>query len=54
MGLVITAVLSTCGISVFVFAATAVLSLPKQFIAVYLGVILEKNGNGGVQALHKL
>ncbi|KAJ3782364.1 hypothetical protein GGU11DRAFT_748191 [Lentinula aff. detonsa] len=35
-----TAVFSTCGMNVFVFAVAAVLSLPKQFITVYLGVIL--------------
>ncbi|KAF8829897.1 hypothetical protein HHX47_DHR2000067 [Lentinula edodes] len=35
-----TAVFSTCGMNVFVFSIAAILSLPKQFITVYLGVIL--------------
>ncbi|KAJ3969958.1 hypothetical protein EV361DRAFT_918341 [Lentinula raphanica] len=35
-----TAVFSTCGMNIFVFSIAAILSLPKQFITVYLGVIL--------------
>lgn len=41
-----TAVFSTCGMSVWVFALAAFLSLPKQFINVYIGVILEESGTG--------
>lgn len=41
--LVTTAVFSTCGMGIFTFAIAAVLSLPKQFITVYLGVILEQS-----------
>lgn len=31
---------------IFVFCLAAILSLPKQFITVYLGVILEQSGTG--------
>lgn len=44
---VTTAVFSTCGMSIFTFAIAAVLSLPKQFITVYLGVAMEQSENGG-------
>lgn len=36
-----TAVFSTCGMNIFIFSLAAVLSMPKQLITVYLGVILE-------------
>ncbi|KAI0951488.1 hypothetical protein AcW1_008522 [Taiwanofungus camphoratus] len=42
-----TAVFSTCGMGVWTFCAAAFLSLPKQFITVYLGVALEQSDNGG-------
>ncbi|KAE9399671.1 hypothetical protein BT96DRAFT_801982, partial [Gymnopus androsaceus JB14] len=35
-----TAIFSTCGMNIFVFSIAAILSSPKQFITVYLGVIL--------------
>ncbi|KAJ3510802.1 hypothetical protein NLJ89_g4469 [Agrocybe chaxingu] len=41
-----TAVFSTCGMSIFVFSIAAILSMPKQFITVYLGVILEQSSTG--------
>ncbi|GJJ13613.1 hypothetical protein Clacol_007869 [Clathrus columnatus] len=41
-----TAVFSTCGMSVWIFALAAFFSLPKQFITVYIGVILEESGTG--------
>ncbi|KAJ7207948.1 snare associated Golgi protein-domain-containing protein, partial [Mycena pura] len=41
-----TAVFSTCGMNIFVFSIAAILSLPKQFITVYLGVILEQSDAG--------
>ncbi|KAJ7911550.1 hypothetical protein B0H13DRAFT_2009146 [Mycena leptocephala] len=41
-----TAVFSTCGMNIFVFSLAAFLSLPKQFITVYLGVILEQADAG--------
>ncbi|KAF7789749.1 hypothetical protein EIP86_000695 [Pleurotus ostreatoroseus] len=41
-----TAVFSTCGMNIWVFMAAAFLSLPKQFITVYLGVALEDSEKG--------
>ncbi|KAK0200346.1 hypothetical protein DFS33DRAFT_1360713 [Desarmillaria ectypa] len=41
-----TAIFSTCGMGIIVFCIAAILSLPKQFIAVYLGVILEQSSTG--------
>jgi len=41
-----TAVFSTCGMGFWTFLVAAVLSLPKQFISVYLGVALEESNNG--------
>ncbi|KAK0187210.1 hypothetical protein F5146DRAFT_1063939 [Armillaria mellea] len=41
-----TAVFSTCGMGIIVFCIAAILSLPKQFITVYLGVILEESSTG--------
>ena len=44
--IVTTAVFSTCGMNIWVFMAAAFLSLPKQFITVYLGVALEDSEKG--------
>ncbi|CAE6474183.1 cytoplasm protein [Rhizoctonia solani AG-1 IA] len=41
-----TAVFSTCGMGIWIFTLAAFLSLPKQFITVYLGVILEQSADG--------
>ncbi|KIM44279.1 hypothetical protein M413DRAFT_443299 [Hebeloma cylindrosporum] len=41
-----TAVFSTCGMGIFVFSLAAILSMPKQFITVYLGVILAQSSTG--------
>ncbi|KAF8630557.1 hypothetical protein AX17_005369 [Amanita inopinata Kibby_2008] len=41
-----TAVFSACGMGIIVFSIAAILSLPKQFITVYLGVILEQSDTG--------
>ncbi|KAL0948375.1 hypothetical protein HGRIS_010957 [Hohenbuehelia grisea] len=41
-----TAVFSACGMGIFVFSLAAILSMPKQFITVYLGVILEQSESG--------
>ncbi|KAH7101700.1 snare associated Golgi protein-domain-containing protein, partial [Auriculariales sp. MPI-PUGE-AT-0066] len=38
-----TAIFATCGMNIFVFTIAAILSLPKQFITVYAGVVLEAN-----------
>lgn len=43
---VTTAVFSTCGMGIIVFSIAALLSMPKQFITVYLGVILEQSSTG--------
>ncbi|CEL63371.1 Golgi apparatus membrane protein TVP38 OS=Podospora anserina (strain S / ATCC MYA-4624 / DSM 980 / FGSC 10383) GN=TVP38 PE=3 SV=1 [Rhizoctonia solani AG-1 IB] len=43
---VTTAVFSTCGMGIWIFMLAAFLSLPKQFITVYLGVILEQSADG--------
>ena len=43
---VTTAVFSTCGMGFWTFAIAAVLSLPKQFVTVYLGVALEQSADG--------
>ncbi|KAG6809198.1 hypothetical protein H0H92_001185 [Tricholoma furcatifolium] len=42
-----TAIFSTCGMNIFVFIIAAILSMPKQFITVYLGVLLEQSATGG-------
>ncbi|KAI0314644.1 hypothetical protein OF83DRAFT_1135849 [Amylostereum chailletii] len=36
-----TAVFSTCGMGIITFSIAAILSLPKQFVTVYLGVLIE-------------
>ncbi|KDQ15982.1 hypothetical protein BOTBODRAFT_31431 [Botryobasidium botryosum FD-172 SS1] len=41
-----TAVFSTCGMNIFIFSLAAILSLPKQLVIVYLGVILEQSETG--------
>ncbi|KAI0806058.1 snare associated Golgi protein-domain-containing protein [Irpex lacteus] len=41
-----TAVFSTCGMSIWTFSIAAFLSLPKQFLTVYLGVALEQSETG--------
>ncbi|KXN80895.1 Golgi apparatus membrane protein TVP38 [Leucoagaricus sp. SymC.cos] len=41
-----TAIFSTCGMGIIVFSIAAILSMPKQFITVYLGVILEQSADG--------
>lgn len=40
-----TAIFSVCGMGVFAFMLAAVLSLPKQFITFYIGVMLESDPN---------
>ncbi|KAK7691171.1 hypothetical protein QCA50_006274 [Cerrena zonata] len=49
-----TAVFSTCGMNVWVFAAAAFFSLPKQFLTVYLGVALEQSENGQTSTTDKI
>ena len=40
--------------NVFVFSAAAILSLPKQFITVYVGVVLEEAGTGSATTKNKI
>jgi uncharacterized membrane protein YdjX (TVP38/TMEM64 family) len=44
--IVTTAVFSTCGMNIWTFSVAAFLSLPKQFLTVYLGVALEQSEDG--------
>jgi len=41
-----TAIFATCRMSLWIFLAAAVLSLPKQFLSVYIGVAFEQSANG--------
>ena len=50
---VTTAVFSTCGMGIWTFSIAAILSLPKQFITVYLGVALEQSEDGQYRARSK-
>ncbi|KAG6334575.1 hypothetical protein ID866_4512 [Astraeus odoratus] len=49
-----TAVFSLCGMKVFIFIAAAILSLPKQFITVYIGTLLEEEADGSVTTTDKV
>jgi len=49
-----TAVFSTCGMGIIVFSIAATLSLPKQLITVYLGVILEQSGTGSTSTKSRI
>ncbi|EIN03918.1 hypothetical protein PUNSTDRAFT_138961 [Punctularia strigosozonata HHB-11173 SS5] len=41
-----TAVYSTCGMSIGVFCAAAILSLPKQFLFIFVGVLVQNSDKG--------
>ncbi|PBK98541.1 hypothetical protein ARMGADRAFT_580197 [Armillaria gallica] len=49
-----TAIFSTCGMGIIVFCFAAILSLPKQFVTVYLGVILEQSATGETDKKSKI
>ncbi|KAK0473594.1 hypothetical protein IW261DRAFT_1306799, partial [Armillaria novae-zelandiae] len=49
-----TALFSTCGMGIIVFCIAAILSLPKQFVTVYLGVILEQSATGDTDKKSKI
>jgi len=51
---VTTAIFATCGMNIFIFILAAFLSLPKQFITVYLGVILSQSANGQKTQLSRI
>lgn len=43
--LVTTAIFAVCGMNIFVFMLAAALSMPKQFITVYIGTLLESDAS---------
>ncbi|KAI0077787.1 hypothetical protein K474DRAFT_1595263 [Panus rudis PR-1116 ss-1] len=49
-----TAVFSTCGMGIWTFSLAALLSLPKQFMTVYLGVALEQSESGDKSTSDKI
>jgi len=49
-GHLVTPVFATTGMSLFVFTAAAVLSMPKQLAGVYLGTLFIADGEGGPQS----
>jgi uncharacterized membrane protein YdjX (TVP38/TMEM64 family) len=49
-----TAIFSTCGMGVITFIIAATLSTPKQFVTVYLGVILEQTGTNTQTSKNRL
>lgn len=44
-----TAVFATCGMNIWVFCLAAFVTLPKQLITVYLGVIFAQNQKKGTK-----
>lgn len=49
-----TAIFSVCGMGIFAFMLAAVLSLPKQFITVYIGVMLESDPNASAASTSRI
>ncbi|KAG6872127.1 hypothetical protein C0995_012705 [Termitomyces sp. Mi166 len=49
-----TAIFSTCGMGIFVFSLAAILSMPKQFITVYLGVLLQQSATGSTDTKSRI
>lgn len=49
-----TAIFSVCGIGIFTYMLAALLSLPKQFITVYIGVMLESDQNSSGASTSKV
>ncbi|KLO06843.1 hypothetical protein SCHPADRAFT_945770 [Schizopora paradoxa] len=49
-----TAIFSTCGMSFWVFSVAAVVSLPKHFVTVYIGSVLEQEGTGGQDTKNRI
>lgn len=52
--IVTTAVFSTCGMGIIVFSIAAILSLPKQLVTVYLGVIIKETADGPESTREKI
>ncbi|KAG1869217.1 snare associated Golgi protein-domain-containing protein [Suillus tomentosus] len=49
-----TAIFSVCGMGISTFMLAAVLSLPKQFITVYIGAMLESDPNSSTGSTRKI
>lgn len=49
-----TAIFAVCGMNILVFIAAAILSMPKQFITVYIGTLLENDANGSTTTRDKI
>lgn len=49
-----TAIFSVCGMEISTFMLAAVLSLPKQFITVYIGAMLESDPNSSTNSTRKI
>jgi len=49
-----TAIFAVCGMNIFIFILAAILSMPKQFITVYIGTLLESDANGGSNTKNKI
>ncbi|KAJ8591977.1 hypothetical protein M405DRAFT_788130 [Rhizopogon salebrosus TDB-379] len=49
-----TAIFAVCGMNIFVFILAAALSLPKQFITVYIGTLLESEANSSATSQNKI
>ncbi|OAX38703.1 hypothetical protein K503DRAFT_740762 [Rhizopogon vinicolor AM-OR11-026] len=49
-----TAIFAICGMNIFVFMLAAALSLPKQFITVYIGTLLESSADSSTTSQNKI
>ncbi|KAF8840464.1 hypothetical protein BDN67DRAFT_1011475 [Paxillus ammoniavirescens] len=49
-----TAIFAVCGMNIFVFVMAALLSMPKQFITVYIGTLLESSASGSATTQNKI
>ncbi|KAH0835652.1 hypothetical protein J3R83DRAFT_9403 [Lanmaoa asiatica] len=49
-----TAIFAVCGMNIFVFILAAILSMPKQFITVYIGTLLESSATGSASTQNKI
>ncbi|KAI6012236.1 snare associated Golgi protein-domain-containing protein [Pisolithus marmoratus] len=49
-----TAIFAVCGMNILVFIAAAILSMPKQFITVYIGTLLEADASGSTSTRDKI
>lgn len=49
-----TALFAVCGMNIFVYMLAALLSLPKQFINVYIGTLLETSANSSSTSLNSI